>query len=99
MVLPGRALNVASEVNRCLSLGYRLVKLLPNPDDDQETWRRTETWFDTPLAEAVWLLRHALREDLGVIDEFPDLPERVEQLRATRRRLARETEAGPPRAS
>ncbi|MGV4983296.1 hypothetical protein ACVB8X_01895 [Streptomyces sp. NRAIS4] len=101
MVLPGRALQVASEVNRCLSLGYKLVKLLPNSAGSHEIWRQTETWFTTPLAEAVWLLRHALREDLGVLDEFPDLPERVEQLRANRRRLARETETAqdpPPSA-
>ncbi|MFI9255519.1 hypothetical protein [Streptomyces sp. NPDC053069] len=92
MVLPGRTLQVASEVNHCLSLGYKLVKQLPNPADSQDIWRQTETWFATPLAEAVWLLRHALREDLGVLDEFPDLPERVQQLRATRKHLTRQTE-------
>ncbi|MGY5138398.1 hypothetical protein ACWGJW_39500 [Streptomyces nigrescens] len=87
MVLPGRALRVASEVNRCLALGYRLVKLLPGRANRQEAWTQAEAWFNKPLAEAVWLLRHALREDLGVIDEFPDLIEHRAQLKAVRRRV------------
>ncbi|AYV25496.1 hypothetical protein EES41_01960 [Streptomyces sp. ADI95-16] len=94
MVLPGRALNIASEVNHCLSLGYRLVRMLPAHAGHQDAWSRTETWFGTQLAEAVWLLRHALREDLGVLDEFPDVVDLGEQLRATRKRVERELESG-----
>ncbi|MFE6847073.1 hypothetical protein [Streptomyces sp. NPDC057686] len=91
MVLPGRALNIASEVNHCLSLGYRLVRMLPPAHaGHQDAWSRAETWFRTPLADAVWLLRHALRQDLGVLDEFPDLVDLGQQLRAARKRLERE---------
>lgn len=93
MVLSGHALRVASEVNRCLALGYRLVKLLPDRASRQEAWTQAETWFNTPLSEAVWLLRHALREDLGVIDEFPDLIEHRVQLKAVRKRVEGELDA------
>nr|WSW48998.1 hypothetical protein OG296_38670 [Streptomyces sp. NBC_01001] len=98
MVLPGRALNIASEVNRCLSLGYRLVRMLPAHAGHHDAWSRTETWFRTPLAEAVWLLRHALRQDLGVLDEFPDLLDLGEQLRAARKSVERELETGRDRS-
>lgn len=91
-------MNIASEVNRCLSLGYRLVRMLPAHAGHHDAWSRTETWFRTPLAEAVWLLRHALRQDLGVLDEFPDLLDLGEQLRAARKSVERELETGRDRS-
>lgn len=73
MVLGATALDVASEVNQCLGAGYHLVRHLPLDGSGAEPLPRTDPqliqakrWFAGPLSDAVYLLREALRAELGV---------------------------------
>ncbi|MEU3961074.1 hypothetical protein AB0F42_14770 [Streptomyces buecherae] len=64
MTLAKDVLDVASALNRALGLGYAVVKHLPGSPD--AAFRRADTWFSGPLSDGVYLLRVALRHDLGV---------------------------------
>ena len=97
MVLPDRPLKVASEVNRCLGLGYKLARQLPTSPDRATAFGQALGWYKGPLSDGVWLLRHALREDLGVIPEFPDLLPLTTRLRSQRQQLGSELDAAPDR--
>jgi hypothetical protein len=73
MVLGATALDVASEVNQCLGAGYHLVRHLPLDASGVGLLSRTDArlvqakrWFAGPLSDAVYLLREALRAELGV---------------------------------
>jgi hypothetical protein len=73
MVLGTTALEVASEVNQCLGAGYHLVRHLPLNTPGAEPLSRTDPrlvqakrWFAGPLSDAVYVLREALRAELGV---------------------------------
>jgi hypothetical protein len=73
MVLGATALDVAGEVNQCLGTGYHLVRHLPLDASGTELLPRTDPrlvqakqWFAGPLSDAVYVLREALRAELGV---------------------------------
>ncbi|MEU9196835.1 hypothetical protein [Streptomyces hundungensis] len=66
LALPKDVLEVASTLNRALGVGYTVVKQLPSGPGQDEAYRRARTWFDSPLSDGVYLLRVALRHDLGV---------------------------------
>ncbi|RMI32157.1 hypothetical protein EBN03_14195 [Nocardia stercoris] len=78
MIMSEHALEVAGEVNLCLGLGYGAWRnaRIPEPELD--------AWFAGPGSEAAWLLRHALRVDLGVIEPDPKTADRLRTLRAQR---------------
>ncbi len=81
MVLAKDVLEVASRLNRALGVGYSIVKQLPTSSDLEEAYRRATTWFSGPLSDGVYLLRVALRHDLGVEVE-PDFERTRMQLLA-----------------
>ena len=85
MVLPDRVLAVASEVNLCLGHGYRVLRDIDNGFDNSITIDSLHEWFEGPLSDGVWLLRRALREDLGVVEPSTDLDSAVARLRASRK--------------
>lgn len=85
MILPDRALAVASEVNLCLGHGYRVLREIDVGFDDSVTVENLHQWFEGPLSDGVWLLRRVLREDLGVVEPSSDIDSAVEQLRAARK--------------
>jgi hypothetical protein len=66
MALPKDVLRVASALNRSLGVGYSVVKQLPSSPDPDGAYQRAKTWFSGPLSDGVYLLRVALRHDLGV---------------------------------
>ncbi|MFI6929308.1 hypothetical protein [Streptomyces sp. NPDC050287] len=66
MVLAKDVLEVASTLNRALGVGFSVVKQLPSSPDLDGEYRRAKTWFSGPLSNGVYLLRVALRHDLGV---------------------------------
>ncbi|KDN75412.1 hypothetical protein DF19_24785 [Streptomyces olindensis] len=66
MALPKDVLQVASKLNRALGVGYSVVKQLPSSPDLNGAYERAKTWFSGPLSDGVYLLRVALRHDLGV---------------------------------
>ena len=85
MIMPDRALTIAYEANHCLTQGYRLVKdISPDVPD------AVRDWFEGPNADAVRMLRKALRADLGVAAHSPDIDEQFERLRAARLALPAE---------
>ncbi|MFE5687027.1 hypothetical protein [Streptomyces sp. NPDC056512] len=59
----------ASSLNRALGIGYSVVKQLPSSSDHEAAYRRAAAWFKGPLSDGVYLLRVALRQDLGVESE------------------------------
>ncbi|MGW1867582.1 hypothetical protein ACWCPS_18670 [Streptomyces mauvecolor] len=69
MALPKDVLEVASTLNRALGVGYAVVKQLPASPDLDRAYSRARTWFSEPLSDGVYLLRVALRHDLGVETE------------------------------
>ncbi|MFE6776880.1 hypothetical protein [Streptomyces sp. NPDC057702] len=79
MALPKDVLEVASALNRSLGVGYSVVRNLPRSSDLTESYRRANAWFGGPLSDGVYLLRVALRHDLGVEVE-PDFEETRAQL-------------------
>ncbi|MEU2631485.1 hypothetical protein [Kitasatospora sp. NPDC007106] len=85
MVLPEPTLDIVSEVNRGLSHGYRLLRLAEAASGSRAEAGAAVSWLERPLSDGVWLLRRALREDLGVADATADLPGRAAQLRTARR--------------
>jgi hypothetical protein len=66
MALSKDVLEVASALNRALGVGYSVVKQLPSSSDLDGAYERAKTWFSGPLSDGVYLLRVALRHDLGV---------------------------------
>ncbi|WP_406169625.1 hypothetical protein OIE52_34405 [Streptomyces canus] len=77
MALAKDILHVASALNRSLGIGYSVVKHLPTSPDLDQAYQRANTWFSGPLSDGVYLLRVALRHDLGV-----EVDPRFEQTRA-----------------
>ncbi|MFH9354251.1 hypothetical protein [Kitasatospora sp. NPDC017646] len=71
MMLPKKVLNIVSDLNRSLGLGYSVVKQLPNSPDRNAACERGKAWFNGPLSDGVYLLRVTLRHDLGVEAEEP----------------------------
>ncbi|MFE6824236.1 hypothetical protein [Streptomyces sp. NPDC057690] len=66
MALPKDVLEVASTLNRALGVGYLVVKQLPSSTDLDGAYARAKTWFSGSMSDGVYLLRVALRHDLGV---------------------------------
>jgi hypothetical protein len=66
MALARDVLDVASALNRALGVGYSVVKQLPSSPDLDGAYQRAKRWFGGPLSDGVYLLRVALRHDLGV---------------------------------
>lgn len=66
MTLPKELLSISSELNQSLGLGYRAVKELPNSTDQAAACQRAKEWFTRELSDGVYLLRVALRHDLGI---------------------------------
>jgi hypothetical protein len=97
MVLPETPMDVASEVNRCLSTGYRTIVEIETSADPAGLATRALDYFEGPLANAVGLLRTALRADLGVVTTEKDLADRRVRLRTGRKvweaSLARRSQA------
>ncbi|MFE1593094.1 hypothetical protein [Nocardia sp. NPDC058705] len=84
MVVSDRALDFASEVNRCLDIGHRTALEL-DPTDTVAV-AALYHYVDDTLGSAVRLLRRAIREDLGIEpDVDADLDGRLITLRSTRR--------------
>ena len=69
MALERDVLDVASALNRSLGIGYSVVKQLPSSPDLNSAYQRAKSWFSGPLSDGVYLLRVALRHDLGVETE------------------------------
>ncbi|WP_405478560.1 hypothetical protein [Streptomyces sp. NBC_00009] len=69
MTLASDVLEVASSLNRALGIGYSVAKRLPSSSDHEAAYRRATAWFKGPLSDGVYLLRVALRQDLGVESE------------------------------
>ncbi|MFC4377740.1 hypothetical protein ACFO5K_27045 [Nocardia halotolerans] len=87
MVVSDRALDFASEVNRCLDIGHRAA--LEIDENDAAAVAALYRYVDVTLGSAVRLLRRAIREDLGIEpDVDADLDGRLIELRATRREFA-----------
>jgi hypothetical protein len=84
MVLPDRALEVASEVNECLGYSYRAVHDIVSGFGRSITIEDLHQWYDKPLSDATRLLRRVLREDLGVAEPGTDIDSVLRRLRKTR---------------
>lgn len=79
MVLPPRPFEVAVVVNEHLGYGYKLI-ISRFAGDPLEAVSEVLTLVRGPVAEAVELLRLALREDLGVVEPVADLEAQVAAL-------------------
>ncbi|MFG2384663.1 hypothetical protein [Streptomyces avermitilis] len=66
MALPKDVNEIASSLNRALGVGYTVVKQLASSPAPGATYNRAKDWFSGPLSDGVYLLRVALRHDLGV---------------------------------
>ncbi|MFD6397086.1 hypothetical protein [Nocardia sp. NPDC060249] len=64
MVVSDRALDFASEVNRCLDIGHRTA--LELDENDPVAVEALYRFVDDSLGFGVRLLRRAIREDLGI---------------------------------
>ncbi|MGY0498679.1 hypothetical protein ACWZHB_09315 [Nocardia sp. FBN12] len=97
MVVSDRALDFASEVNRCLDIGHRAA--LELDASDAVAVAALYHFVDDSLGFAVRLLRRAIREDLGIEpDVDADLDGRLVELRATRHEfVGRDTSDVPDR--
>jgi hypothetical protein len=80
MVLPDRALAVASEVNDCLGQSYRTIRDIDNGSEHSISVEKLHQWYDGKLDDAVRLLRGVLREDLGVAESGIDIDPSVRRL-------------------
>ncbi|WP_409059682.1 hypothetical protein [Streptomyces sp. SYP-A7185] len=66
MALPKNVHQIASTLNRALGVGYSVIKQLPSSPAPDGSYDRAKAWFSGPLSDGVYLLRVALRHDLGV---------------------------------
>ncbi|MFE9608833.1 hypothetical protein [Streptomyces sp. NPDC006012] len=82
MALPKDVHQIASALNRALGVGYSVVKQLPSRPDSDGSYERAKDWFSGPLSDGVYLLRVALRHDLGVEVE-PDFDDTRARLLTT----------------
>ncbi|APE34979.1 hypothetical protein BOX37_14630 [Nocardia mangyaensis] len=83
MVVSDRALDFASEVNRCLDIGHRAA--LELDENDAVAVAALYRFVDDSLGFRVRLLRRAIREDLGIepgVDA--ELDDRLVSLRGMR---------------
>lgn len=90
MALPRELSEIASALNRALGTGYAIVKQLPAAPVPSESYARANAWFDGALSNGVWLLRIALRHDLGVemMHDFENFrTEQINALDGERRRI------------
>ncbi|MGV9934560.1 hypothetical protein ACWDY4_28895 [Streptomyces olivaceoviridis] len=102
MALPKDLLEVTSALNRALGVGYTLVKQLPISLSPDAAHSRANAWFSGPLSDGVYLLRVALRHDLGV-EVQPDFERSrmrgLAVLNSERRSLERQLDSEQTRAS
>ncbi|MFE0699223.1 hypothetical protein [Streptomyces sp. NPDC058872] len=82
MALPKDVHEIVSTLNRALGVGYSVVKQLPSRPDPDGSYNRAKAWFSGPMSDGVYLLRVALRHDLGVEVE-PDFERIRTQMLAT----------------
>lgn len=103
MILDDRTLQVASTVNLCLSHSYSSLRRsvdalrgLPEPTPEQRNTltEHVRDWLQGPASDAVWLLRHALREELGTAPEFAQRDTYLQALAAAH--AARHEDASHP---
>ncbi len=88
MVVSDRALDFASEVNRCLDIGHRAA--LELDENDAVAVAALYRYVDDALGFGVRLLRRAIREDLGIEpDADADLEGRLVSLRQMRHEFVR----------
>ena len=101
MALPKDVQEIAASLNRALGVGYTVVKQLPASPDPTEAYARAGVWFSGPLSDGVYLLRVALRHDLGVEVE-PDFEQHRSRMLAVlnseRRSLERLLPPNRPRS-
>jgi hypothetical protein len=84
MVLPDRALAVASEVNDCLGYSYRTICDIDNGSEHSISVEKLHQWYDENMVDAVGLLRRVLREDLGVAEPSTDIDPSLRRLQKAR---------------
>lgn len=84
MLMPERTMKVAAELNRGISSAYRALVML-NQKYDPTTASILQRWFSDGLSDGVWLLRLALREDLGVVERISHLDDSLKHLENERR--------------
>jgi hypothetical protein len=84
MVLPDRALEVASEVNDCLGRSYRTIRDIENGSERSISVEKLHQWYDKELDDAQRLLRRVLREDLGVAEPSKDIDSSARRLQKAR---------------
>ena len=87
MVLPDRALKVATEVNECLGYSYRAIHDVAVGSSPLIAAEDLHRWYDGALSDAVKLLRQVLREDLGVTERSTDIESILQNLRKSRSNL------------
>jgi hypothetical protein len=87
MVLPDRALAVASEVNDCLGYSYRTIRDIDNGSERSINVEKLHQWYDENMVDAVGLLRRVLREDLGVAEPSTDTDPSLRSLQKARLEL------------
>ncbi|WP_157102149.1 hypothetical protein [Nocardia caishijiensis] len=98
MVVSDRALDFASEVNRCLDIGHRAA--LEIDENDSVAVAALYHYVDVSLGSAVRLLRRAIREDLGIApDADTDLDGRLAELRLVRHAFVGRTPAAIEQAA
>lgn len=85
MLLPDRALRVATEVFAGFGPAYRVAaRRRLEVSDDAEAYRKFHAWVNGPLLESVTLLQDVLREDLGVVAHIGDIDAVCQRLAAER---------------
>lgn len=90
IMLPQRVLQVATEVTRCLAVGYQLLTRIGLPGDQRHAAQPALDWARDTVFGATALLRLALREDLGADRLISDLDGQIIKLAVLR--AAHETE-------
>ncbi|MFD4440300.1 hypothetical protein ACFWPK_11025 [Nocardia sp. NPDC058519] len=95
MVLSDRAIDFASEANRCLGIGHRAV--LEVDASDPAAVAAVDFYVNDTLGFAVRLLRSGIREDLGLESAADiDLNERLATLKQTRKEFDRRARTDTP---
>lgn len=83
MVVPDQVLTLASEVDLCLGNTYRAVRHMVD-HSDTDALDKLHRWLDDSMSNAVWMLRQALRADLGVTRTTTELEARLTALSSAR---------------